>query len=925
MAIIYSYPEQSPIDSGDLFVVSSAADNKTKSFSTGALLTWIDNNLQYDLQQVLNAGNVAQYDVGSWDTFTLLQSKSPYQIMFEVDGDTTTGNPNGKTTINNLLEIGDDYSTGGPTSGFSQIKSKTGNDLHIAAPQSILRLLGPNGTDMEGDGPLNVSHGGVDVTSAGNVKIKTLSGVQTFEGVLGPNNTAFEFKSSALTNPAYFHLKDTLNLYIQSRVTDSLGDVGTDGKVLKSDANGFVKWADDQVNLPGGSVNAIQFHNSSGEFDGDNAFLYEKTAATASKVTLGISANHAGDLHIHSDGDNSIQAAINMFDTAGVAATIKAPLVYSTDYALTLPEDEPQSAISYLVSNASGEMSWSTAGGGASGNNGSVQLSNGSGAFIHSVDLEYDDSTNTFNVGLQNNTNVPAPGVVIGASSGKSGTLSILGPTGGKVQLTAASTGNATVNLAFPDAVPTANQILESDANGQLSWIDTPTGNASGTLGLIQFADNSNGFDSDATLKYDSNKHLFVGLATNLNADSHAITIGASESKNGKLEIFSKDNHKLVLAPATTTTTDLQLKFPANAPTLGQVLQSDASGNLSWTANSATAAAAGSTGDVQINNGSNQMAAANPGSTFNWIANKGSLALSSVAGSNAALAAVSDNNTSTQSFTANLGVANFENKCVGGTGTAQYTTVMALKSDNATQATGNNQEFITFYNNIVNQPLGSIIYDGNTSSMAFVSTSDERLKKDKEDYDKADAGSKIKALKVKKYKFIDGNDKEVKGFFAQQVKDVIPEAVIGEETDKWDDGSDKPLRINHVALIPYLTAALQEAQDTIEQLETKIEKFTKEVEELGVAVSTADDKADKAIEEAGTAKTIASAAEDQATDASGKAQSAFDEATKANDAAEKAQEEATEAKTTAAAAKQKADTNETEIAKKADKEEGGEE
>ena len=616
-----------------------------------------------------------------------------------------------------------------------------------------------------------------------------------------------------------------------------------------------------------------------------------------------MSGNHAGDLHLHGDGDNQIPAAINMFDTSGQSLTIKTPIVYSTDYELILPVDEPQSATNYLVSNASGEMSWSTAGGGAAGVSGTVQLSDGNGNFIEATYLNYSDQNNVLFVGTNNTQNVPAGSVVIGAAPGKSGTLSILGSNGGKVQFQ--SSANASVELTFPDALPTVNQILESDASGNLSWINTPTGSASaaGNQYEIQFRGATVGqFATDSTFRYDtSTMDLYVGEASGLNADSHSVIIGASESKNGKLDIYSQNNHKLSLSTAVATTSDLVLRFPPDTPTAGQVLQSDGSGNLSWTSNSATAAAAGSTGDVQFNNGSNQMTTASPGSSFNWIANKGSLALASIQGSNAALAAVSDSDTSTQSFTANLGSANFENQCVGGTGSAQYSTVMALKSYNATQAAGNNQEYITFYNNITQAPLGSIIYDGNTSSMAFVSTSDERLKKDKEDYDKADAGSKIKALKVKKYKFIDGNDKEVKGFFAQQVKEIVPEAVIGEETDKWEDGSDKPLRINQVALIPYLTAALQEAQDTIDTLKASIATLQGDVGDL-----------DKDVKEAKKA----------ATEAESKATEAKNTADTAKTTADTAKTTADTAKTTADTAKAKADTNETEIAKKADKEEG---
>lgn len=895
MAIIYTYPSAG-LKGSDAFLISDGSDNKTYKLNADALLSWIDDNLQYDLQQVLNAGSEADLNTGSWTDIKIWRNKFNVNgYLLYLNPSITASKPSGTLEVYTTLEMKKGLATEANIESPSgeTLKITSGKDLDINA-EKIIHSADDFAASYSSSFEENLSTGNYSTqVQSGNYTVTTNEGLQSYVGTAGPGNTAFEFKAlSTFQNPPYLHLKDNINLYLQSKVTDSLGDIGTDGKILKSDANGYVKWADDEVNVPGGSINTIQFHNSSGEFDGDDAFIYEKTTATSSKVTLGVSANHAGDLHLHSDGDNGIQAAINMFDTASQSLTIKAPLVYTTDYELFLPVDEPTLAASYLVSNASGEMSWA-AGAGAAGIDGTVQLSDGLGNLISSTYLNYNDPANTLNVGIGNTSNSPACGLVIGSSTAKSGTLSVLGSNGGKVQFQ--SSANASVELTFPDATPTANQILESDASGQLSWINTPAGAASGNQYEVQFrGQNAGEFTTDSTFRYDTTTmSLYVGEASGLNADAHSVIIGASESKNGKLDIYSQNDHKVSLSTAVATTSDLVLRFPPDTPTAGQVLQSDGSGNLSWTANSATAAAAGSTGDVQFNNGSNQMTTASSGSSFNWIDNKGSLALSSIQGSNAALAAVSNSDTSTQSFTANLGVANFDNQNAGGSGTAAFSTVMALKSDNQTQATNNDQEFITFYNNNTQSALGSIIYDGTTSSMAFVSPSDERLKKDKADYDKSDAGSKIKALKVKKYKFIDGNDEEVKGFFAQQVKQVIPEAVIGEETDKWEDGSDKPLRINHVAFIPYLTAALQEAQDTIDKLNEQLTKLEKAVEDSNTIASDAKDKADEA----------------------------DSKATEAKEAAEKADEKATEAKSTAETAKEKADTNETEIAKKADKSE----
>jgi hypothetical protein len=831
MAIIYTYPSTS-LKSSDAFLISDGSDNKTYKLNADALLSWIDDNLQYDLQQVLNAGSEADLGTGSWTDIKIWRDKfNVNDYLLYLNPSITASKPSGTLEVYTTLEMKKGLATEAniesPTG--ETLKITSGKNLGITASEAITHTGESFAGTYSAGFEENVPSGNYSTqVQEGYYKVTTNSGKQMYHSGGDSNNIAFEFKSlSGITTHPYLFLEEDINLWLKCKVTDVLGDVGTNGKILKSNANGYVQWADDEVNSPGGTTNSIQYKNASGDFDGNQFFLYENLTATSSKVVLGSSANHAGDLHLHSDGDNSIQAAINMFDTTGQSLTIKTPLAFSTDYELTLPVDEPQSATSYLVSNTNGEMSWSTAGGGASGINGTVQLSDGSGSFISSTYLNYNDTANTLNVGVGNTSNSPACGLIIGSSESKSGTLGILGPNGGKVQFQAASTGSASVELTFPDTTPNSNQILQSDATGQLSWINTP---------------------------------------------------------------------------------------------------------------SAVAAAAGAGGDVQINNGANQMGVAAAGMKLNYDSTKGSLSTQSNIGTNAAYIGSSSSTTSTQSFTEDLGTMNLINNNNTGSG-SQYSTVLALKTLMTTTYQAN-PEFITFYDSSGGTPVGSIVYDPTGQGQIVIpTTSDERLKENKVDYDKADAKTKIKALNVKKYSFIaDADKREVKGFFAQEVKEVIPEAVIGSDTDKWDDGSLKPMSLNMHAFIPYLTAALQDAQDTIEKLEEQLTKLEKAVEESNTIASDAKDEADAAKEVANDAKVKAEAADDQAADAAGKAQSAFDKASDAEKAASeadekagvadakavKAQADATEAKSTAATAKAKADTNETEIAKKADKEEGGE-
>lgn len=71
MAIIYSYPEATDVTATDCFIITDSSDpNKTKNLKSSSLLSWIDNNLSYDLSQVLASGNTATNNIVLTGNFT---------------------------------------------------------------------------------------------------------------------------------------------------------------------------------------------------------------------------------------------------------------------------------------------------------------------------------------------------------------------------------------------------------------------------------------------------------------------------------------------------------------------------------------------------------------------------------------------------------------------------------------------------------------------------------------------------------------------------------------------------------------------------------------------------------------------------------------------------------------------------------------
>jgi hypothetical protein len=66
------------------------------------------------------------------------------------------------------------------------------------------------------------------------------------------------------------------------------------------------------------------------------------------------------------------------------------------------------------------------------------------------------------------------------------------------------------------------------------------------------------------------------------------------------------------------------------------------------------------------------------------------------------------------------------------------------------------------------------------------------------------------------YNWKESSDKDRKiGFLAQELRNVIPEAVVGNEEKEH-------LAVNYIELIPVLVNAIKEQQQQIEQLKKKV-------------------------------------------------------------------------------------------------------
>ena len=111
--------------------------------------------------------------------------------------------------------------------------------------------------------------------------------------------------------------------------------------------------------------------------------------------------------------------------------------------------------------------------------------------------------------------------------------------------------------------------------------------------------------------------------------------------------------------------------------------------------------------------------------------------------------------------------------------------------------------------------LGAITMNS-TSSVVYSTTSDRRLKDEiGELVDPLDVIGRLRPIRFA-WK-ADGT--EASGFLADEVADVIPEAVFGDADAVDDAGNIVPQQLNVSALVPFLVAAVQELAGRVAELE----------------------------------------------------------------------------------------------------------
>ncbi len=136
-------------------------------------------------------------------------------------------------------------------------------------------------------------------------------------------------------------------------------------------------------------------------------------------------------------------------------------------------------------------------------------------------------------------------------------------------------------------------------------------------------------------------------------------------------------------------------------------------------------------------------------------------------------------------------------------------------------------EFIMFQNS--GNTIGQIMAP-NGSSVSYATTSDYRLKKDLRSFRGLDL---IKRLKTYDFAWkID--DSRMYGFMAHEIQDVLPYLVNGQKDAMDTNGKIVPQTVDYSKLTPILVKAIQEQDETINNLKKdkeRLEQMLKEIQE----------------------------------------------------------------------------------------------
>jgi len=210
--------------------------------------------------------------------------------------------------------------------------------------------------------------------------------------------------------------------------------------------------------------------------------------------------------------------------------------------------------------------------------------------------------------------------LTIPAGGGNSGKLTLGGSTSGSVSLQAPATVTGAGIYTLPNAYPTgANQFLTATTGGVMSWVAV-SGGTGDVVGPGSATDGNFAVFSGTTGKLLANPSVATLSTAGQATFNSGVDVGVSSSVTGTIVFRNSSNAFTTTVQASTSAAaNINYYWPTTAPTAGQILSSDASGNLSWTVagagNMILASTQTNTGAKTFNSGTLILAGSSSGTT----------------------------------------------------------------------------------------------------------------------------------------------------------------------------------------------------------------------------------------------------------------------------------------------------------------------
>ena len=345
---------------------------------------------------------------------------------------------------------------------------------------------------------------------------------------------------------------------------------GTAGQVIKVNSNADgLEWAAAGTTLPGGSDHSVQYKNGSAFAGGNDLTFHPTNNIFSVKHTVIIkgqgNGNPAGRLKLNCEQDSH-------------AITLEGPAHSGgADYTLKFPSSAPANNQVLEYENSTNNLRWiNTPTGGATspaGSNTQIQYNNNS-SFGASSNFTYTASTGILNIGDQD-VNRGIVNIAGGSSGAGELRLGDPGTSGGTVTLKGGNDHASSYTIKLPDDGPSANnKILQSDASGNLTWINTPTASGisfSGSTanGIATYSSASIANVSSNLTIDNTNKKLNIGSTYSIQDSSAVFKIGSLSSTqaqesiefhiNGAQKVKVDEDGRLVASVGSAANPNLKL------------------------------------------------------------------------------------------------------------------------------------------------------------------------------------------------------------------------------------------------------------------------------------------------------------------------------------------------------------------------------